>query len=120
MCEDCRADVGDEIYDGIERFTAEWPDSEFGPAHIVLSDFNVSEGHIRWCLALIALEQQRRGLRADNPYADTLTPDDIATFGHGLYENSDAEELAATETFLRDWLLPRAMERVRSKEYRDA
>jgi hypothetical protein len=110
MCEDCRADVGDEIYDGIQRFTTEWPDAEFGPAHIVLSDFNVGKGHVRWCLALIALEQERRGLRADNPYADALGADDVAHFGHGFYSDCDGTELAETETFLRDWLMPKVGE----------
>jgi hypothetical protein len=112
MCELCRAEVGDEIYNGIEQFLRDWPDAEYGPAHIVLSDCNIGpDWHIRWCLGLIAAEQQRRGLRAENPYADVLDHQDITMFCEGFHADCDTNELAATEMFLRDWLLPRAIAR---------
>ncbi len=35
----------------IDRFLEEWPDAEYGPAHIVLSDCNLEDVHIDFCLA---------------------------------------------------------------------
>ena len=37
----------------INRFTDLYPDSEFGPAHIVLSDYNIDDENIKWCLEFI-------------------------------------------------------------------
>jgi hypothetical protein len=83
MCEQCAEEWGDEIYSGVEEFLDEWPDAEFGPAHVVLSDFNMEGHHIAFCLDAIAAE------RASN----------------------DSLLLQETEKFMRDWLAPRAAAR---------
>lgn len=111
MCEDCREDWGDEIYNGVEAFIREWPDAEFGPAHIVLSDMNCEEGHIRWCLGLIAGELRRRGRTVAIEHIDEQRGANDLQSGRilkpDMYADSDEAELNATTAFLRDWLLPR-------------
>lgn len=44
----------DEIEAKIEAFCAKWPNAEFGPAHIVLSDYNLNDGSVTWCISLIS------------------------------------------------------------------
>lgn len=43
----------EEVDEVIERFTGRWPDSRWGPAHIVLEDYNLYDDNINWCLGLI-------------------------------------------------------------------
>lgn len=38
----------------IDTFTQRWPHAEFGPGHIVLSDYNLLNQHIQYCLDQIA------------------------------------------------------------------
>lgn len=42
------------IEEMIDKFIAEYPKAEFGLAHIVLSDYNLSDAHIDWCAALLS------------------------------------------------------------------
>lgn len=44
------SDVPRSIFEKIEAFVREWPDSPFGLGHIVLADFNWEPEHIQWCL----------------------------------------------------------------------
>ena len=64
------------IPDCIDAFVAIWDHAQFGPAHIVLGDYNIYDGHIDWCLSEIAA---------------------------GNASDHDKEELAATAEFL-NWL----------------
>ncbi len=60
MCQGC-VDEGrltQATYDKIETFLAAWPDSEFGPAHIVLSDANVDDGSIKFALERLWLDTE--------------------------------------------------------------
>lgn len=89
--------------DGVElcrEFTKRWPDAEWGPAHIVLSDYNLSDGHIEWCVALCraALTHDARHL---------LEPGDLSMMQKlDWYESHRREELQATLDFLECILLP--------------
>lgn len=115
MCDSCREQWGDEIYKGVEAFCEAWPDAEFGPGHIVLSDFNCEEPCIRWCLGLIAGELSRRGLPSVATHRDEERGiNDLRNGALGqdpaFYASHDTEELQATATFLREWLLPRVQQ----------
>jgi hypothetical protein len=73
----------------LDRFRDEWPEAEFGPAHIVLSDANLEDGHIDWCIAL-----------CDSVLDGTPWPDDW-TAGN-IWEDHEREEIEATRSFLRE------------------
>jgi len=51
----------------IDAFLEKWPDAEYGPAHIVLSDANLEDHHIDWCIGLcrqwLALEPKSESER---------------------------------------------------------
>ena len=53
MCQDCVEDgvLSQETFDKIEHFIELWPDSEFGPGHVALSDCNVRDVDINGCLS---------------------------------------------------------------------
>lgn len=97
MCLGCVEDglIARRTFDAIEAFLRDWPDAEFGPAHIVLSDDNVEDGHIGWCLRLI-----------DSTLSGTVDPslvgdgDDLL----GLYVDTPRDELEATKHFLQSLL----------------
>jgi hypothetical protein len=54
MCQGCvdEGRLSQEVYDKIEAFLEKYPDAEYGPAHIVLADDNLLDGHILWCIGL--------------------------------------------------------------------
>jgi len=57
----------EQVLDLIRAFLVLWPKAEWGPAHIVLSDWNLSDSQIGWAIArLMDAEDQPR-----------LTPDVI-------------------------------------------
>jgi hypothetical protein len=39
-----------ETWDKIQAFTTAFPGASYGPAHIVLDDNNLMDGHIQFCL----------------------------------------------------------------------
>lgn len=111
MCDDCRDMWGDEIYHAVKAFEVEWPDAEFGPAHIVLSDFNCEVHHIDWCAGLILGELRRRGVTTREPQnreREGVREIESGYAANGFYADVETEELIATEVFLREWLRPRA------------
>ena len=79
MCEWCVTGgrLSKETYDKIEAFVEEWPDSSYGPGHIVLDDDNVLDGNIQFCLDKL----------------DAYDPKDYSC-------EHTVEELAATRVFL--------------------
>jgi len=120
----------------IERcrlFVDEWPDAEFGPAHIVLADYNLEDHHLRWCLGLC-----RAALSHDE--RDLLTPYEVGTFidphtrttyakpaGDRLfmdrmdwYRRCDRDELAATIGLLEQLLTLPEAQRVAESNLDDA
>lgn len=55
MCLGCVVDgsLSLETYNKLEAFNTQWDDAQFGPAHIALSDCNVFDKNIQFCLANI-------------------------------------------------------------------
>lgn len=71
----------------IDKFLQEYPDAEWGPAHIVLSDYNLGDDSIKWCRSLI----------------DELFRTGQVDYGkpHGIHKYDNAnDELIATDEFL--------------------
>jgi hypothetical protein len=54
----------------IVSFLRKWPDAEFGPAHIVLSDHNLGDEHIRWCLGVARAALSRDPVHLLDPAQD--------------------------------------------------
>ena len=52
MCQGCvdKGYLSQSTYDAIEAFNEKWPQAEFGPAHIVLSDCNIENDHLASCM----------------------------------------------------------------------
>lgn len=87
----------------IDAFLEEWPDAEFGPAHIVLSDHNLADCHIRWCQELA-----RSALSFVSSPEDRQLLDDV-----DWYRRQDRDEMAATIVFLNQLLTIPEAERER-------
>ena len=47
MCDECRANP---FWPMVSAFLEEWPNAEYGPAHVVLSDFNTEQFDLTYCL----------------------------------------------------------------------
>jgi len=101
----------------IREFLEEWPDAEFGPAHIVLSDDNLEDGCITWCVALCKAALSGQASDLQNPtemrpqlQVDTMTFKDVESGDLKLmeavnwYRDHDREELTATVAFLEQLL----------------
>jgi len=72
----------------VDKFLDKWPDAEYGPGHIVLSDDNVENACIDWCLSLLDSLLDR------TPWPETQ-------LDRHIYDDCDREELAATREFLK-------------------
>lgn len=61
MCQGCveAGYLSQETHDAIEAFLLHNPDTEFGPAHVVLGDDNVDDVSIDRCLARVREELSR-------------------------------------------------------------
>lgn len=74
----------------IEAFLREWPDADSGPGHVVLSDANIEDDNIDWCIALTeACLDDAKVRPEDREYVEQAR----------LYH--DRDELEATLAFLR-------------------
>ena len=61
------------VIDNFDKFLLAYPNAEWGPAHIVLSDRNLSDGHIQWCLDLInAVLKQKEPTDRDRAFLDEV------------------------------------------------
>ena len=69
------------ISERLDEFNEQWFNAAFGPAHIVVDDYNVLDGNIRFCLDKL----------------DNYDPEDYA-------QEHPPEELKATRELL-EWLL---------------
>lgn len=69
------------VYEQIQAFLKEWPDAEWGPAHVILSDYNLDNGFING------------GIRDVDAWENST----------GGIQHSD-EELKATKAFLEKLL----------------
>jgi hypothetical protein len=101
MCQTCvdNGHLAQQTHDRIEAFLEQYPDAEHGPAHIVLGDDNVEDGHIEWCLALAraALSGNKDDLPLRSRY-------DNETDWIALYSDCDRDALRATIVFLNELL----------------
>ena len=101
MCQFCVDDgkLSQETYDRIEVFVEEWPDSAYGPGHIVLGDCNLLDGDLDWCRSLIsAVLAHRKGEESCS-----LTDDDRQFLTKlDWYRDDKTECLEATLEFLRE------------------
>ena len=77
----------------IDAFLQQWPDAEFGPGHIVLSDANLEDENIDWCIGLIEAVFDRSKAKAED--MELLESLD-------WYARCEREELVATAAFLRE------------------
>ena len=87
-----------ETLDKIDAFTERWPDSEYGPGHIAISDYNLLDSDIRSCLNWTRAALQRDDRATVDP-ALVLNLDKL-----GWYDNHSVEELKATVAFLAELL----------------
>ena len=116
MEDEINEDLESWIIDRINEHVFMWPDSAFGPGHIVLEDYNIGYGHIEWCLNLIYAVLLKRSLsRLESNYdidillktCKRLEQSDISMLETlNWYVGHDIEELAATaelfELFLEE------------------
>lgn len=107
MCQSCvdEGALSQETYDKIEAFLDEYPSAEFGPAHIVLSDDNVDDGSIKWCLGLT--KAALSGSPDDLFILKGDTKQGQIDFMNKMdwYSEDDREDLGATVKFLEELLL---------------
>jgi hypothetical protein len=88
----------------IDSFLEEWPDAEFGPGHIVLSDGNIGDSNLDWCLAIL-----------DAVLDGKPWPDATGRL-RNCYVDDDPEEMLATREFLRALRAVSEEERVAPEE----
>jgi len=90
MCQTCvdEGRLSQETYDKIEEFCDRWDSAEFGPAHILLSDCNVDDDDILFCLKQTELVKQGDADWLSGPW----------------YQSQEPGELEATITFLNELL----------------
>ena len=90
MCQTCvdEGRLSQETFDKIEAFCDRWDSAEFGPAHILLSDCNVLDSNILFCLKQTELVKQ----------------EDERWVGSPWYQSQEPGELEATVAFLNDLL----------------
>ena len=88
-----------ELQEKIEAFLEIWPNAEFGPAHIVLSDYNLRNVDIIWSINLIhaALAKSMDGLDLDERDLELLQ-------ALNWYSDCTKDELKATQSFLNELL----------------
>ena len=68
-------------------FLDRWPEAEYGPAHIVVADYNFEPGHLQWCSGVVwAIQEARRTQPASIPIE--------------LYQRNSDAELEATSRLL--------------------
>lgn len=83
----------------IAAFSHEWPNAAYGPAHVVLEDFNLSDETLNWCQDLVrsALEA-RNSLVYPTPFA--REEDRLFLLSVNWYASHSEAELLATKLFL--------------------
>jgi hypothetical protein len=92
MCMSCvkEGQITKKLLDACEEFIEKWPESPYGPAHIVIDDNNAEDENIQWCLD--HWEETEASIReACDESADDPTLD-------------RSLEVAATKAFLKELL----------------
>jgi len=93
----------------IKSFEQKWPNAEWGPAHIVFSDYNLWDGHIHFCLKELADWLATGRYKTDDEIWNQ--PGGDPNFDHSL------EEAHATDAFLLELLKIPEDERTRDIEW---
>jgi hypothetical protein len=95
MCQTCidEGNISETTTKLIEDFTDEWPRSEFGPAHIVLADWNIEDSHIKWCIMLIDVIMSGDASKLNKREKEMMEVVD-------WWRDHDIEEFIATKEFL--------------------
>ena len=77
----------------IDAFVEKWPQSPWGPGHIVLDDLNIGEGAFAWCISLI-----------DGVLDDAKADDRVRLQRDDYLRRHSREELEETREFLQELL----------------
>lgn len=88
----------------IDVFCEAYPEASYGPAHIVLDDYNLEDGHIRWVLDII--EECLTPKLARRLETQVLTDKEVYIYSRArMYRDHHSEgELRATKVFLEQLL----------------
>ena len=78
-----------DVCSKIDAFTEEWPESSYGPGHIVLDDLNLLDANLDWCIGLIQAILTRR-------HGKEIGPGDMALF---KLKSSDLEFLESMDWY---------------------
>ena len=83
----------------VDAFLEKYPMAAYGPAHIVLDDYNMMDGHIKWCLGLAKAALSKNA-------SDLFDIEDDLDFMNRLnwYADDDPETLQETVLFLEELL----------------
>jgi len=80
------APISEQIKNKIDAFKKKWQGSDYGPAHILLSDYNVDDGSLLFCLNEIHLILTRsRNQTYDWPRSE-LTKTELAETADLIFE----------------------------------
>ena len=69
--------LSQETFDKIEAFCDRWGSAEFGPAHILLSDCNVFDYDIHYCLKQTELVKQGDERWVGSPWSKRREPGEL-------------------------------------------
>lgn len=88
----------------IDIFCDKYPEASYGPAHVVLDDYNLDDDTIVWCQKLLKEAIITRfGYAVESPDPVSISQNFYSVKENGLYRHG-LLELAATHEFL-DFLL---------------
>src|SRR5688572_26663473 len=93
MCEHCDETPG-KAAAMLREFVEKWPNSPWGPFHIVIDDYNLGDYHINWCIQLT-----EAFLGGEDEF-DGLDPGYFAE----VRKNHSEEELVASIALARELL----------------
>lgn len=77
-----------------EQFCERWPDASYGPAHVILDDYNFYPGMMLWCAKLCMATIMRNSVGLEGEDKDYIEE------RRGDYEEHSVGELYATYEFL--------------------
>ena len=90
----------------VERFRHTWPESEFGPAHIIIADGNLESEHLAWCDGIVYAVQEERKLGGRLLYPEHGDLEIEAT-RLLLFELRNGMPQTRLNTTMMDWVVTR-------------
>jgi len=85
------------IADRIDAFCARWLGAEFGPAHILLSDYNMEDDHIEFCLKCLSDTDYTNG----HSQAELIATRAFLQELSGIPEDDRLEQLWAARPYMK-------------------